>query len=293
MSPTNNNNTTTNNNTLSSDYSDDYDDDDCVGGIHSFYAIHESSDGYHHEGRNGYHHSFKFNHQHLMNAHNHNHNKSHRVFRNSHSIHSSSIHHKSYHHRYKNKRKSSSNSNNAHNHNHNHNVIHNGSNRGRIPISFKYQHNIHNMIHNLSTIIDTNNNDNTTTTNTTTNNLNLNMNLNMNINGHNNDVIFYDNIKALQIFSSYSEKIRISTITYLMRSISYLGIDINIQKQYEIHKLQELIYCKQLSPHLNHLSITDFKDVILIPNRINSLVIQRWFTNLSNLQFESQFFHII
>ena len=309
-SPTNNNNGT---NTLSSDYSDHSDDDDGVGGIHSFYAIHESSDGYHHE---GHYHSFKFNHNNHHNHHNHNHHHTnnhnnhhvqntisnhnnnssssnkHRVFRNSHS---SSIHHKSsYHHRYKNKRKSNNNSSNSSNSINLNNINCNGTRHinHRIPISFKYQHNIHNMIHNMMTTT------NLTTTTSITNGSNLNLNGSFNINQINfnnkngiNDenVIIYDNIRALQIFSSYSE-IRISTITYLMKSISYLGIDINIQKQYEIQKLQEIIYDKYLSPNLNHLSITDFKDIILIPNRIHSLVIQRWFTNLSNLQFESQFF---
>ena len=234
--------TNTANSTLSSDYSASDDDD------YSFFAIHESSDGYHHEGHYGKYHQLMHH-----NSNGHKSSKSHinhRVFRNSHA--SSFTNHRQHHHhhRYRNKQRTKSNQligRGDHSRNH----------RGSIPISFRYR--------SPTMISEMGNNDS-------------------------DDVINYEKVQALQIFSSYSE-IKISSIGHLMKTcVKYLGIDINVTKQNEIENLQNLIFDKDASPYLNHLSVTDFKSFILIPNRIHSLVIQRWFTNLSNLQFESQFF---
>lgn len=99
-------------------------------------------------------------------------------------------------------------------------------------------------------------------------------------------VMACESVKALFVFS----ETKMSSMAALLHSVQYLGLDVVAQREPEMERVQEVLFDHEQSPNLHHLTITDSADSLLIPNRVRSLVVQRGFGTLCDIQFESQFF---
>ena len=101
-------------------------------------------------------------------------------------------------------------------------------------------------------------------------------------------VMACESVAALFVFS----ETKMSSMAALLHSAQWLGLDLAAQREHEMERVQRVLFDHERSPKLHHLTVADVDSVdgLLIPNRVRSLVVQRGFSTLCDVQFESQFF---